>query len=52
MGVDDNFWVFGFIGFCGFCLEIYYDFYLELGDEKLDLEDDSCFIEFYNLVFM
>lgn len=48
----DNFWVFGFIGFCGFCLEIYYDFKFEFGNEGIDFEDDDCFIEFYNLVFM
>ncbi|AIE73163.1 MULTISPECIES: alanine--tRNA ligase [unclassified Synechocystis] len=52
MGADDNFWVSGPTGPCGPCSEIYYDFHPELGDEKLDLEDDSRFIEFYNLVFM
>lgn len=48
----DNFWVLGLMGLCGLCLEIYYDFYLELGDDYIDLEDDIRFIEFYNLVFM
>jgi alanyl-tRNA synthetase len=52
MGAADNFWVSGPTGPCGPCSEIYYDFHPELGDEKLDLEDDSRFIEFYNLVFM
>ncbi|MEK9631278.1 MAG: alanine--tRNA ligase, partial [Synechococcus sp.] len=39
-------------GPCGPCSEIYYDFKPALGDEDIDLEDDSRFIEFYNLVFM
>ncbi|WP_206815800.1 alanine--tRNA ligase [Chroococcus sp. FPU101] len=52
MGADDNFWVSGPTGPCGPCSELYYDFHPELGDEKIDLEDDSRFIEFYNLVFM
>lgn len=52
MGADDNFWVSGPTGPCGPCSEIYYDFHPEFGDENLDLEDDSRFIEFYNLVFM
>ncbi|WP_017655853.1 alanine--tRNA ligase [Fortiea contorta] len=52
MGEDDNFWVSGPTGPCGPCSEIYYDFHPELGDEHIDLEDDTRFIEFYNLVFM
>ncbi|WP_414530562.1 alanine--tRNA ligase [Nodularia chucula] len=52
MGEDDNFWVSGHTGPCGPCSEIYYDFHPELGDENIDLEDDTRFIEFYNLVFM
>jgi alanyl-tRNA synthetase len=52
MGEADNFWVSGPTGPCGPCSEIYYDFHPELGDAHLDLEDDSRFIEFYNLVFM
>ena len=52
MGEEDNFWVSGPTGPCGPCSEIYYDFHPELGDDKIDLEDDSRFIEFYNLVFM
>ncbi|MGI0491993.1 alanine--tRNA ligase [Alkalinema pantanalense CENA528] len=52
MGADDNFWVSGPTGPCGPCSELYYDFKPELGDQHIDLEDDSRFIEFYNLVFM
>ncbi len=52
MGEDDNFWVSGPTGPCGPCSEIYYDFHPERGDTTIDLEDDTRFIEFYNLVFM
>ncbi|MEJ1932768.1 alanine--tRNA ligase [Nostoc sp. NIES-2111] len=52
MGADDNFWASGPTGPCGPCSEIYYDFHPELGDDNIDLEDDTRFIEFYNLVFM
>ena len=52
MGEADNFWVSGPTGPCGPCSEIYFDFKPEAGDEAIDLEDDSRFIEFYNLVFM
>ncbi|MGD1700180.1 alanine--tRNA ligase [Dapis sp. BLCC M229] len=52
MDEEDNFWASGPTGPCGPCSEIYYDFHPELGDENIDLEDDSRFIEFYNLVFM
>ena len=52
MDEADNFWASGPTGPCGPCSEIYYDFRPELGDEAIDLEDDSRFIEFYNLVFM
>ncbi|MBC6475498.1 MAG: alanine--tRNA ligase [Hormoscilla sp. GM102CHS1] len=52
MGEEDNFWASGPTGPCGPCSEIYYDFHPELGDENIDLEDDTRFIEFYNLVFM
>jgi alanyl-tRNA synthetase len=52
MGAKDNFWESGPTGPCGPCSEIYYDFHPELGDDIIDLEDDSRFIEFYNLVFM
>ena len=52
MGADENFWVSGPTGPCGPCSEIHYDFHPELGEDNIDLEDDSRFIEFYNLVFM
>jgi len=52
MDEADNFWSSGPTGPCGPCSEIYYDFKPELGDDGIDLEDDSRFIEFYNLVFM
>ncbi len=52
MGADDNFWVSGPTGPCGPCSELYYDFHPERGEDNIDLEDDSRFIEFYNLVFM
>ncbi len=52
MGEEDNFWASGATGPCGPCSEIYYDFHPELGDDDIDLEDDTRFIEFYNLVFM
>lgn len=52
MDEADNFWASGPTGPCGPCSEIYYDFKPELGDTCIDLEDDSRFIEFYNLVFM
>jgi alanyl-tRNA synthetase len=52
MGADDNFWASGPTGPCGPCSELYYDFHPERGEEHIDLEDDSRFIEFYNLVFM
>ncbi|MGJ3252246.1 MAG: alanine--tRNA ligase [Elainellaceae cyanobacterium] len=52
MDEEDNFWVSGPTGPCGPCSEIYYDFHPERGDDAIDLEDDTRFIEFYNLVFM
>jgi alanyl-tRNA synthetase len=52
MGAADNFWVSGPTGPCGPCSELYYDFKPDLGDDHIDLEDDSRFIEYYNLVFM
>ena len=52
LGEDDNFWAVGPTGPCGPCSEIYYDFHPELGNEDIDLEDGTRFIEFYNLVFM
>ena len=52
MDEEDNFWTSGPTGPCGPCSEIYYDFHPERGDQDIDLEDDTRFIEFYNLVFM
>ncbi|MCT0233632.1 alanine--tRNA ligase [Synechococcus sp. CS-1327] len=52
MDEADNFWVSGPTGPCGPCSEIYYDFHPERGDAAIELDDDSRFIEFYNLVFM
>ena len=52
LGEKDNFWTAGPTGPCGPCSEIYYDFHPELGDKNIDLEDDTRFIEVYNLVFM
>lgn len=52
LGEEDNYWKSGPTGPCGPCSELYYDFHPELGDETIDLEDDTRFIEFYNLVFM
>ncbi len=49
---EDNFWASGATGPCGPCSEIYFDFKPELGDQLIDLEDDSRFLEIYNLVFM
>jgi alanyl-tRNA synthetase len=52
MGEEDNFWASGSTGPCGPCSELYYDFHPEKGDKDIDLEDDTRFIEYYNLVFM
>ncbi|MBW4551367.1 MAG: alanine--tRNA ligase [Aphanocapsa sp. GSE-SYN-MK-11-07L] len=52
MGADSNFWAAGPTGPCGPCSEIYYDFYPDKGDAEIDLDDDSRFLELYNLVFM
>ncbi|MGB3787526.1 MAG: alanine--tRNA ligase [Phormidesmis sp.] len=52
MGEADNFWKSGSTGPCGPCSELYYDFHPERGDDNIDLEDDTRFIEYYNLVFM
>ncbi|NMG07317.1 alanine--tRNA ligase [Brasilonema sp. UFV-L1] len=49
---EDNFWNSGPTGPCGPCSEIHYDFHPERGDDNIDLDDDSRFIEVYNLVFM
>ncbi|KAB2636352.1 alanine--tRNA ligase [Pyrus ussuriensis x Pyrus communis] len=52
MGEEDNFWTSGVTGPCGPCSEIYYDFHPERGYADIDLNDDTRFIEFYNLVCM
>nr|XP_043627045.1 alanine--tRNA ligase, chloroplastic/mitochondrial [Erigeron canadensis] len=52
MGEEDNFWTSGMTGPCGPCSEIYYDFHPDRGISNVDLNDDTRFIEFYNLVFM
>ena len=52
MGAEDNFWASGATGPCGPCSELYYDFHPERGLDGIDLDDDSRFIEFYNMVFM
>jgi alanyl-tRNA synthetase len=52
MDEKDNFWAAGPTGPCGPCSELYYDFHPERGLDGADLDDDSRFIEFYNLVFM
>ncbi|NET52200.1 MAG: hypothetical protein F6K09_26955, partial [Merismopedia sp. SIO2A8] len=52
MDEEDNFWASGPTGPCGPCSEIYFDFHPERGEDNIDLEDDTRFIEFYNLVFM
>ena len=52
MGAKDNFWSSGPTGPCGPCTELYYDFHPERGEDDIDLDDDSRFIEFYNVVFM
>ena len=49
---EDNFWASGATGPCGPCSEIFYDFHPERGNDNIDLDDDTRFIEFYNLVFM
>lgn len=52
MDEADNFWTSGPTGPCGPCSELYYDFHPKRGNDNIDLEDDSRFIEYYNLVFM
>jgi alanyl-tRNA synthetase len=52
MGADSNFWASGPTGPCGPCSEIYFDFLPERVDAVIDLDDDTRFLEIYNLVFM
>ena len=49
LGEKDNFWAAGPTGPCGPCSELYFDFHPERGTLGASLEDDSRFIEFYNL---
>ena len=51
MDEADNYWAAGPTGPCGPCSELYWDFHPERGTgPECDLDDDSRFIEFYNLV--
>ncbi|GJW81038.1 alanine--tRNA ligase, chloroplastic/mitochondrial isoform X2 [Tanacetum coccineum] len=53
IGEEHNFWTSGPTGPYGPCSEIYYDFHPDRDIQMLyDLNDDTRFIEFYNLVFM
>jgi alanyl-tRNA synthetase len=56
LGAKDNFWAMGETGPCGPCSEIYYDLGQEAGDDpavnKPFGEDDSRYVEIWNLVFM
>lgn len=52
--VLDNFWVMGDIGFCGFCIEIFYDYGEKYWGGLFGIleEDGDCYIEVWNIVFM
>lgn len=50
MGVEDNFWLSGVIGFCGLCLEMYFDFYFEWGID--DVVWIWYFVDFLNGIFV
>lgn len=54
LGVDSNFWQMGDMGFCGFCIEIFYDYGVDVWGGLLGSleEDGDCYIEIWNLVFM
>jgi alanyl-tRNA synthetase len=55
MGMKDNFWAMGDTGPCGPCSEIFYDMGLaasETGEDKPFGEDESRYVEIWNLVFM
>lgn len=52
LGAADNFWEAGATGPCGPCTELYYDLQPDRECTAASVEDDSRFIEFYNLVFM
>jgi alanyl-tRNA synthetase len=54
-GMGDNFWAMGETGPCGPCSEIFYDMGLtasESGEDKPFGQDDSRYVEIWNLVFM
>jgi alanyl-tRNA synthetase len=54
-GAKDNFWQMGETGPCGPCSEIFYDMGIEAsetGQDKPFGEDDSRYVEIWNLVFM
>ncbi|HEY4045798.1 MAG TPA: alanine--tRNA ligase [Acidobacteriaceae bacterium] len=55
LGMKDNFWAMGDTGPCGPCSEIFYDMGLEASDTGEDRpfgEDESRYVEIWNLVFM
>src|SRR6201994_870490 len=55
LGMKDNFWSMGDTGPCGPCSEIFYDMGLaasETGEDKPFGEDESRYVEIWNLVFM
>jgi alanyl-tRNA synthetase len=55
LGMKDNFWAMGDTGPCGPCSEIFYDMGLEAsetGEDRPFGEDESRYVEIWNLVFM
>src|SRR5579883_2999137 len=54
-GMKDNFWQMGDTGPCGPCSEIFYDMGIEAsenGEDKPFGQDESRYVEIWNLVFM
>jgi alanyl-tRNA synthetase len=54
-GMKDNFWTMGETGPCGPCSEIFYDLGVEAsesGEDRPFGQDDSRYVEIWNLVFM